>query len=440
MQSTTELTPKAPSEPEPEKKKRTRKKKDAIPVEAKPVEPEVIQPTQEQTIALTLPNASKTMTTAIASTGLQPALTLKESVDRYNRIVKFVSTILKPEKDYGIIPGTKKPTLYKPGAEKLATLFAFTPRFTIVEQKMDWENGLFYKSYRCSLYSRDGVLIAESDGSANSWESRYRYRWVEEKEARRYIRLRQLCATFEEETEALEELMQKASSICEFKFAIDRAETTGQYGKPQEYWETFRVAIENGTAKAVFRKSKDKEWPAYVIPSVLYRIENETIFDAVNTIEKIAQKRAFVGTILIAVNASEFFTQDWDDVIDLPTDNDERLPRLEATPLESEPESKQQEKPKTKTEMMLAAIREQLATCIRSGYLTKEKIIPFVREHLKNKAIACETEDDAAAYNYTVNTIVDVKPEHLQGLLEELAGENAAYVKIQSLREKEQHG
>jgi hypothetical protein len=40
-------------------------------------------------------------------------------------------------------------------------------------------------------------------------------------------------------------------TLCEFDFAIERAETTGTYGRPAEHWQKFRDAIHNGAARSV---------------------------------------------------------------------------------------------------------------------------------------------------------------------------------------------
>jgi hydroxymethylpyrimidine/phosphomethylpyrimidine kinase len=42
-------------------------------------------------------------------------------------------------------------------------------------------------------------------------------------------------------------------------------------------------------------------------------IPNSEIFDQINTIQKMAQKRSLVGAVLIATGASKFFTQDLED-------------------------------------------------------------------------------------------------------------------------------
>src|SRR4029079_16350667 len=45
------------------------------------------------------------------------------------------------------------------------------------------------------------------------------------------------------------------------------------------------------------------------------RTLNQDIYDQVNTIQKIAQKRSLVSAALLGVNASEFFTQDMEDLV-----------------------------------------------------------------------------------------------------------------------------
>jgi hypothetical protein len=46
----------------------------------------------------------------------------------------------------------------------------------------------------------------------------------------------------------------------------------------------------------------------------LYRVANPNVVSMKNTIMKMAQKRAFVGAILVATGASEFYTQDIEDM------------------------------------------------------------------------------------------------------------------------------
>src|ERR1700682_2057501 len=110
-----------------------------------------------------------------------PALTLEQARDRYKQLVHYVHDLMSEGRDYGKIPGSDKPTLLKPGAEKLCTLFGLSPKFAVVEKVTDWtgaEHGgepLFYFAYRCQLWRGDR-MVAEGDASCNSWESKYRYR------------------------------------------------------------------------------------------------------------------------------------------------------------------------------------------------------------------------------------------------------------------------
>jgi hypothetical protein len=62
------------------------------------------------------------------------------------------------------------------------------------------------------------------------------------------------------------------------------------------------------------KRAKDREYEAYEIGGKIYAVPNHDVADQVNTIQKMAQKRAFVGASLIATNASEFFTQDIEDM------------------------------------------------------------------------------------------------------------------------------
>jgi len=87
-------------------------------------------------------------------------------------------------------------------------------------------------------------------------------------------------------------------TLYEFDFAIERAETSGPYGKPAEHWQRFREAIRSGTARSVeklTRRGKSVAWEIDV-DAALYRIPNPDMADVVNTVQKMAQKRALVDT------------------------------------------------------------------------------------------------------------------------------------------------
>ena len=55
-----------------------------------------------------------------------------EVISRVLRIQEVMKAVMQKDTHYGVIPGTQKPTLYKPGAEKIASVFrlAITPVVT----------------------------------------------------------------------------------------------------------------------------------------------------------------------------------------------------------------------------------------------------------------------------------------------------------------------
>ena len=249
---------------------------------------------------------------------VQPEASLEMAKHRYQSMLQFVKEILKEGVDYGIIPGAgNKPTLLKPGGEKLATFFGLSANFEIIEKVVDWKgettgDGIpfFYFHYRCTL-TKGGVFLGNSEGSANSLEVKHAYRWIPAE---------QLPFGIDRD-----ELEVRESTRSEFAFAIEKAETSGQYGKPQAYWDEWRRAIDNGIARPIVRKARSgKDLDAWEMGSKLYRIKNRETADLLNTIQKMGQKRSFIATVLITTNASEFFTQDIEDmdfgvIIDSPS-------------------------------------------------------------------------------------------------------------------------
>lgn len=228
------------------------------------------------------------MSTAIAkieTVEFMPALTVDESRRRHNALVQFVREQMQQDKDFGIIPGSTKPTLLKPGAEKLMTLFGLqVANPELVVRVEDWtgaEHGgepLFYYLVRQQLI-RHGEVIASQMGSCNSWETKYRYRQGERK-----------CPA------------------CG-KPAIIR-------GK-EEYGGGWICFAKKGGCGAKFRTGDQT-----VESQQVGRTKNPDPADQVNTILKMAEKRALIAACLVAVNASEFFTQDLEDIttIDVTTD------------------------------------------------------------------------------------------------------------------------
>ena len=213
---------------------------------------------------------------AVERSRFMPAMSIESAVERYNAVTEFVSRVLRNDVDYGVIPGTDKRTLLKPGAEKLTTFFGLSTRFQLLERIEDWtgeQHGgepFFYYLYRCQLFRGD-VLIAEGDASCNSRETKYRWREA-----------------------------QRVCPACGQSAIIKGREEFGGG------WLCFK---KKGGCGAKFPDGDQT-----IESQQTGRVFNPDIADQVNTIQKMSQKRALVGAVLLAVNASEFFTQDIEDM------------------------------------------------------------------------------------------------------------------------------
>lgn len=205
-----------------------------------------------------------------------PIMSIDQAIQRRQMLVEYTRRLMVDGQDFGKIPGAgDKPTLLKPGAEKLCTIFGLTPQFEIVKQIEQWESEgnaepLFYYIYRCSLYRGDR-LLATGDGSCNSREKKYRYR--------------------------------KAERVCPACGVAAIIKGRAEYGGG---WVCFD--------KKGGCKTKFKDGDASIEAQEVGQIFNPDIADLINTLMKMAQKRAFIAATLIGVNASEFFTQDLDDI------------------------------------------------------------------------------------------------------------------------------
>ena len=177
------------------------------------------------------------------------ATSLEEAIKQQTLLNNFVASQMKQGTDYGIIPGTKRKSLYKPGAEKLLFFNGLGIKLEIGPNTVvDWKEGFWNYEYKAvAFHKRTGTVVAECYGSANSKENRYAWRWVSEKKIPRG--------------------MKKEDLVSEKK--------SGDHG---EY--------------------------------MAYRIPNEDLYTVPNTLQKMAQKRAINGVAILACRASENFTTD----------------------------------------------------------------------------------------------------------------------------------
>jgi len=104
-------------------------------------------------------------------------MTVQEMIHQKQRVGELMKFVLKDGEHYGVIPGTKKKTLFKSGAEVIALTFGIHPEMIIV--KTDLPNGHREYEVTCKMFrNSDNMALASGVGSCSSMESKYRWRNV----------------------------------------------------------------------------------------------------------------------------------------------------------------------------------------------------------------------------------------------------------------------
>jgi len=97
---------------------------------------------------------------------------VEATMRKISQFQQVIQNTLHQNHDYGIIPGTDKPTLLKPGAEKILMMMGLRSEFEIVDSTRDFEKGFFQYQVRCKLLKGDTV-ITEGLGACNTREKKY---------------------------------------------------------------------------------------------------------------------------------------------------------------------------------------------------------------------------------------------------------------------------
>ena len=186
------------------------------------------------------------------------ALEMEKSLTELSAKLKLVKIFIKSEMqeglDYGEVPGTKKRTLYQPGADKLNFLYGYARQIIAKEENKDFKSGHYDVTVKVQIrHKATQTNTGEGEGSCSTYESKYRYRWVYERDLPRNI--------------------DKESLVS-------------------------------------------KEYDGKNGPYLKYRIENTDLFDQWNTVLKMAVKRAYVAATLAATGLSGIFSLDEDDLDD----------------------------------------------------------------------------------------------------------------------------
>ena len=283
----------------------------------------------------------------------ETAMTPEVMQAQVNVIQKVMKQVMKNGEHFGTIPGCgDKPTLLKPGAEKLCTTFRLAPSYQITKSELTGGHRE-YEIFCTLTHIPTNQIIAEGVGLCTSMESRYRWRTSE-----------------------------RECPVCKKNSIIKGQE---QYGGGWLCWK------KKDGCGAKF-SDDDKS----IVDQKTGRMENPDIADQFNTVLKIAKKRAHVDAVLTATAASDLFTQDIEDMPTAPMENlapkepvgqtvttsttKSQPPQQEPPPYQEEPpqsNSKASANTKTtpsKTPLTTADMRAEL----NKGYPAEDLFIPFL--------------------------------------------------------------
>lgn len=218
----------------------------------------------------------------VSALGTMTDTDFNRSLDQFTlalkRVERIKAAILEPGTDYDVIPGTPKPTLLQPGAQKLCFVAGLVPEFTYERIAGDGSTTTAAAHYivKCRLHLRstDGPVVAEGLGSASTSERKHRYRHGE-----------------------------RACPACKKVGTIIK-------GK-EEYGGGWLCFAKKGGCGA--------KWPddaPEIVGQEVGDIVNPDPLDLDNTCIKMGAKRAFVAATLLATSSSGIFTQDMEDIAD----------------------------------------------------------------------------------------------------------------------------
>jgi len=210
-------------------------------------------------------------------------LTVPEIKARLDKIQELMRVVMRPGVDYGKVPGTDKPTLLKPGAEKLCVLFQLGARKPALDLKIDGDHLTVYAGVTLFHIGSDRDVYSGM-AVCSTHESKYAWRRG-----------------------------QRACPMCGVEGAIIKGRA--EFGGGWLCWN------KKGGCGEKFLDTDTR-----ITQQEVDRVPNPDLADQWNTVVKMAVKRAKIDATLGTTGASALFTQDIGD--DDPGDED--IPGAEA--------------------------------------------------------------------------------------------------------------
>lgn len=195
-----------------------------------------------------------------------PTVKAAELVERLNVIKEAMATAMVQGVDYGRIPGTDKPTLWKPGAEKLAVLFQLDIQ-TATELLWAPDAHLTVLAHTTVFHAPTGSRLGGGEAACSTREHNYAYR--------------------------------KQERTCPHCGAASVIKGKEEYGGGWLCW-----AKKHGCG------AKWSDGDPAIESQPTGEIDNPDLPDLWNVVIKMAKKRAIVDGVLLVTGASAIFTQD----------------------------------------------------------------------------------------------------------------------------------
>lgn len=104
----------------------------------------------------------------------QRALSAVDMRAQVNLVQEVMQAVMKKETHYGIIPGSKKPSLYKPGAEVLAATFRIAVSYRVEDLSTD--DHVRYRVTAVGTHQTTGIVLGDGMGECSSGEEKYKWR------------------------------------------------------------------------------------------------------------------------------------------------------------------------------------------------------------------------------------------------------------------------
>lgn len=102
------------------------------------------------------------------------AATASDIKAQVQRVQQVMQAVMKDKTHYGVVPGTPKPSLWKPGAEVLCATFHIAPSYRTDD--LSDSDCIRYRVTCIGTHQATGIVLGEGMGECSSNEEKYKWR------------------------------------------------------------------------------------------------------------------------------------------------------------------------------------------------------------------------------------------------------------------------